>query len=262
MPGNGLAERRGRDSNSRRTERPEPVFETGVFFQATSTEGPLAVLGQSRLPSGWWQYFRVGHTTSSKGLTAAALEDDAAVGCRPRDDACNLRLSGERSEPIPDRRFERVTELVASGPLLHIDQLVAIESTQHDPVDAPAAAAERHGCDRRATPLELGPHVVAREQLVAPLLEPQSTIAQCGLLAEQGDLVGDVMQVWLAGIGRGPGGPSAISRVRPRSALEMRRCSVTRFPSTFRPLDSPRPYSDHHGRSLCFGDLQGFRAYS
>ena len=73
-------------------------------------------------------------------VTASPFDHDAAVCRRPDDGPGDQRLTGERSEPIPDRRLERVAELVASGPSLDVDQLVAIDSTQHDPVDASAAA--------------------------------------------------------------------------------------------------------------------------
>jgi hypothetical protein len=49
-------------------------------------------------------------------------------------------------------------------------KLVTPDLTQDDPIDPPAtsgAAAERHRGDRRATPFELGPYVVARKQLVS-----------------------------------------------------------------------------------------------
>ncbi len=102
--------------------------------------------------------------------TAPALDYDTSIGCRPQDNTPDVRLPGERSEAVPYRRLEGAAELVAPTPALDIDQLVALDSTQDDPVDTPpaaGAAAERHGGDRRATPLEFGPYVVAREQLVS-----------------------------------------------------------------------------------------------
>ena len=86
-------------------------------------------------------------------VTASPFDHDAAICRRPDDCPGDQRLTGERPEPIPDRRLERVAELVASAPPLDVDQLVAIESTQHDPVGAPATAgptAETDGGDGRA----------------------------------------------------------------------------------------------------------------
>ena len=68
------------------------------------------------------------------------FDHDAAVSHSPDDGPDDQRLTGERSESIPDRRLERVAELVASGPPLDVDQLIAIESTEHDAVRATAAA--------------------------------------------------------------------------------------------------------------------------
>jgi hypothetical protein len=76
---------------------------------------------------------------------------------------------GERPEPIPDRRLERVAELVASGPSLDVDQLVAIGSTQHDPVRATASTSptvEGDGGNRCAARLELLPDRLAAQELV------------------------------------------------------------------------------------------------
>ena len=60
-----------------------------------------------------------------EALSAAlALDDDAAIGCSSIRPAGDLRLPGERSEAIPDRRLERVAQLVAPGPALDVDHLV------------------------------------------------------------------------------------------------------------------------------------------
>jgi hypothetical protein len=101
-------------------------------------------------------------------VTASPLDDDAAACRRPYDGPGDQRLTGKRSEPIPDGRLERVAKLVASGPALDVDKLVAIESAQHDPLGATAAtgsAAERHGGDRRAARLELLPDRLAAQEL-------------------------------------------------------------------------------------------------
>ena len=60
-------------------------------------------------------------------LTASPFDHDAAVCRRPYDRPDDQRLTGERPEAIPDRRLERVAELIASGPPLDVDQLVALE---------------------------------------------------------------------------------------------------------------------------------------
>jgi hypothetical protein len=74
----------------------------------------------------------------------------------------------------------------------------------------------------------------------APVLEAQSAVAHRALRgSERGRRRRNAAP--LSRHRGGPGGPPAITRVRPRSALEMRRCSVARFPSTFRPPVSPRP---------------------
>jgi hypothetical protein len=86
-------------------------------------------------------------------VTVSPFDHDAAVCRCPDDRPGDQRLTGERPESIPDRRLERVAELVASGPPFDVDQLVAIESTEHDAVCATAAAsptAERDGRNRRA----------------------------------------------------------------------------------------------------------------
>jgi hypothetical protein len=103
-------------------------------------------------------------------VTASALDNDndAPVNARPRGGPGDLRLPGERPEAIPHPRFERLTELVTTRPPLHLDQLVAIESAQQDPVEATAsagAAAERNGRDRRAARLELLPDLLSGQEL-------------------------------------------------------------------------------------------------
>jgi len=93
----------------------------------------------------------------------------------------DLRLSGERTEPIPDRRVERMAELVASGPPLDIDQLVAIKTAQHDPVGAtspPGAAAERNHSDGGAALLELVPDRGRRQELPPAWAEPRLVCAR------------------------------------------------------------------------------------
>jgi len=81
----------------------------------------------------------------------------------------NPRLAGERAEPIPYRRLERVAQLLVSGPPLDVDELVAVQAAQHGPVDpaaAPGAAAERNHGDGGAAPRrELIPDRRPRQEL-------------------------------------------------------------------------------------------------
>jgi hypothetical protein len=101
--------------------------------------------------------------------SASSFYYDAAVRRYPDDGPDDQRLTGKRPEPIPDRRLERVAELVASDPPLDVNQLIAIESTQHDPVSATAAASpatEEDGGNRRAARLELLPDRLAAQELV------------------------------------------------------------------------------------------------
>jgi hypothetical protein len=99
---------------------------------------------------------------------ASPFDHDAPIRCCPRHGSQDLRLASERAEAIPDWRLECVAELVATGPTLEVDQLLAVESTQHDPVDAATSAratAEWNRCDRRASRLELLPYPVAAYEL-------------------------------------------------------------------------------------------------
>jgi hypothetical protein len=109
-------------------------------------------------------------------FTASSFDHDAAVCRRPDDGPGDRRLTCERPEPIPDRSLEREAELVASAPPLDVDQLVAIESTQHDPVGAPATAgptAEGDGGDGRTAGLELLPNRLVAQELVPAGAEPR-----------------------------------------------------------------------------------------
>ena len=54
-------------------------------------------------------------------VTALPLDHDAAICRRPDDRAGDQRLTGERPEPIPDRRLERVAQLIVPGPALDVD---------------------------------------------------------------------------------------------------------------------------------------------
>ena len=93
-------------------------------------------------------------------LTLSPLDYDAAVCRRPYDRPGDQRLTGKRAEPIPDGRLERVAELVASDPSLDVDQLIAIDLAQHDPLRATAAAspdAQRDRGNRCAERLKLLP---------------------------------------------------------------------------------------------------------
>jgi hypothetical protein len=56
-----------------------------------------------------------------EALVTASPFDDAAVCRRPYDHPGDQRLTGERAEPVPDRRLERVVELVACGPPLDVE---------------------------------------------------------------------------------------------------------------------------------------------
>jgi hypothetical protein len=115
-------------------------------------------------------------------VTTWPFDHDAAVPRDPDDGPDDQRLTGERPEPIPDRRLERVAELVASGPPLDVAQLVAIDSTQHNPVGAAAAAsptAERDGGDRGAARLELLPNRLAAQELVSAGPQPRLVDARC-----------------------------------------------------------------------------------
>ncbi len=103
---------------------------------------------------------RRSHDLLEAVLAAPAFDHDAPIDAGPDHGAGDLRLSGERPEPIPDRRLECVAELVASGSPLDVDQLVAVQAAQNDPVDTaapPGAAAERHHRDGGAALLELIP---------------------------------------------------------------------------------------------------------
>jgi hypothetical protein len=109
-------------------------------------------------------------------VTTSPFDQDAAVPHRPDDGPDDQRLTGERPEPMPDRRLERVAELVASGPPLDVDQLVAIDSTEHDAVRATAAAspaAEGDGGNRRAECLECLPDRLAAQELAPAGAEPR-----------------------------------------------------------------------------------------
>jgi hypothetical protein len=95
---------------------------------------------------------------------ASPFDHDAPIRCCPRHSSRDLRLAGEQAEAIPDWRLECVAELVATAPTLDVDQLLAVEPTEHNPVDvttSPCATAEWNRCDRRAPRLELLPHRVA-----------------------------------------------------------------------------------------------------
>ena len=62
-----------------------------------------------------------------------------------------------------------------------VDQLIAIGSTQHDPLRAAATAspaAERDSGNRRAARLELPPDLLAAQELVPPGPEPRQMDAR------------------------------------------------------------------------------------
>ena len=162
------------DSNPRWTERPIR-FSRPVRSSRRRPLGPVAPRADPRLPSKWWDHLQVRpHELLEVLLTASSFNHDASVCRCPYDSPDDQRLTHERPEAVPYRRLEGVAELIAPGPPLDVDQLVALDSTQEDPLDAPAAAdaaAERHRGDRRATPFELGPYVVARKQLVSTRAE-------------------------------------------------------------------------------------------
>ncbi len=183
-------------------------------------------------------------------MSASADDHHAPIGCRPHDGASDVRLSGDRSEAIPDRRLERIVELVTPTPALDVEQLIALDLTQDDPADTAAAAgaaAERHGRDRRAAPLELGPYVVARDQLVSTRGESRLVDPRC--LAAGG-----------CPIGRARGRLALRARPRSPSACDvegrrLRGCSMAprepasrtrRRPTRRAPLLEPQRAIAHH----------------
>src|SRR5207244_578270 len=109
-------------------------------------------------------------------VSASAFDHDAAVRRSPDDGPDDQRLTGERPEAIPDRRLERVAELVASGPSFDVDQLVAIDSSQHNPIRPTATAspaAEGDGGDVCATGLELLPDRLSGQKLMPLWSKPR-----------------------------------------------------------------------------------------
>jgi hypothetical protein len=73
-------------------------------------------------------------------IAASTFGHYASVDSRPHDRPEDLALTRERSGPIPDRRRERHTQLVVTGPPPEADQLPAFEPAQREPVDPPAPA--------------------------------------------------------------------------------------------------------------------------
>ena len=74
-------------------------------------------------------------------IAASTFDHDAPVDRRPHDRSGYLGLTRERSEPIPDRRRERVTELVVTGPRAEVDRLLAFEPAQREPSIRPPRPA-------------------------------------------------------------------------------------------------------------------------
>jgi predicted enzyme related to lactoylglutathione lyase len=114
-------------------------------------------------------------------VAAPAFDHDAAVRRRPDDGPGDQGLPGEGPEAVPDGRLERVAKLVASSPPLDVDQLVAIEPTQHDPVrptTAASPAAEGDGGDGRSARLELLPDRLSAQELMPYGPKPRSMDAR------------------------------------------------------------------------------------
>jgi len=104
-----------------------------------------------------------------KGTLAARTADrDAPVISGPAHLAPHQRMSDEGAEPLPDRRLERMAELVPAGPPLDLDQLLALEAQKRDPVDATADSGppvKRDDGETRAPALELLPDCRPPDQL-------------------------------------------------------------------------------------------------
>ena len=116
------------------------------------------------------------HSLFEALISSSTLDHHAPICCCPHNGSRDPGLPREGTEAIPNRCFERVAELVTARPPLDIDQRVAIEPTEHDPVDAttPAgAAAEWDRGHRRAPRLEFLPDQLVRHQLVPSGPEPR-----------------------------------------------------------------------------------------
>ena len=107
-------------------------------------------------------------------VATPSRDQNAAVLGRPGHLAADLWMPGERAESIPDRRLERVAELVPAGPPLDFDQWLALETQERDRVGATAAssaAPERHDGARSTAALKLLPDRGSPHQL--PSRRPQ-----------------------------------------------------------------------------------------
>jgi hypothetical protein len=110
-----------------------------------------------------------------RALAALAADEDTPVLTRPDDLTGDPRMPREGPEAIPDGRFERVTELVARGSPLDLDQLVALQLEQPDRVRAPTSAStvrERNDGDGRIPAAELVPDRRTPDHLVATGPQP------------------------------------------------------------------------------------------
>jgi hypothetical protein len=123
--------------------------------------GAAATLASPRISSPAkstrWDDLHSGHTSSSKGLSPRRPSINEAAVCR--------------------RPYERPGDQ-------RIDQLVAIESTQNDPVPptaAAAAAAEGDGGDRHPARLELPPDRLVAQELARS--RPKSRLVDARRLA-------------------------------------------------------------------------------
>ena len=109
-------------------------------------------------------------------LTASPLDHDAAVCRRPYVRPGDQRLTGKRPEPIPDRRFECVAELVTSihrSTATSSSPSVRLSTILSSATASASSAAERDRGDRRAAPLKLLPDGLFGHELVPSGPEPR-----------------------------------------------------------------------------------------
>ncbi len=72
-------------------------------------------------------------------LATTTADRNAPVISGPDDLAAHQRMSDECAEPFPDRRLQRMAQLVPPGPPFDIDQLPAVQAKEGDRVRAAAA---------------------------------------------------------------------------------------------------------------------------
>lgn len=108
-------------------------------------------------------------------LAATTADRNAPVISGPDHLAAHQRMSNKCAEPLPDRRLQRMAQLVPPSPPFDVDQLPAVQAKEGDRVRAAAATGppgERYDRDRRATAPELLPHSGTPHQLMSPGPEP------------------------------------------------------------------------------------------